>query len=339
MASIRAFLRQLQRFFGFGSPEPETHPAPAPERGEPGVDAFRPAPGPTTQAMPQLVALAGEFPTRGDGGTNAYFTLGMVQTFAGLSPAFGAPRAEGQVLQLSNPPSNQALFSVFGTAFGGDAIRTFGIPNLVGRAAIGEPQQVGTFGLGTLGLTWLISTGPSTLAPEPGTLAMFGGNYAPDGWAFCDGSTLAVAQWVPLYEAIGTAFGGSAGLDFMLPDLNGAAPVGAGQGPGRAPVTLGQQIAGPIPGLGVNYLISVEGPVPPSSGPGAFPDTGQFLGQIVAYAGAQVPAGWAPCDGSLWQVSANEPLFELIGTTYGGDGKTNFALPDLRGLMVTGLGG
>jgi microcystin-dependent protein len=263
----------------------------------------------------------------------------MVQTFAGSIPAFGAPRAEGQTLQISNPPSNQALFSVLGTSFGGDGIRTFGIPNLVGRAAIGEPQQVGAFGQGTLGLTWLISTGPSTLAPEPGTLAMFGGNYAPDGWAICDGSLLPISQYVPLFEAIGTAFGGNPAVDFALPNLNGAAPVGVGQGLGRAPVTLGQQVPGTPPGLGVNYLISVVGPYPPSSGPGAFPDTGQYLGQVIAYGGAQAPAGWALCDGSLLQVSANEMLFELIGTTYGGDGQSNFALPDLRGLMVTGLGG
>ena len=251
----------------------------------------------------------------------------MVQTFAGSIPAFGAPRAEGQALQISNPPSNQALFSVLGTSFGGDGMRTFGIPNLVGRAAIGEPQQVGAFGQGTLGLTWLISTGPSTLAPEPGTLAMFGGNYAPDGWAFCDGSTLAVAQWVPLYEAIGTAFGGRPDVDFLLPNLNGAAPVGAGQGLGRAPVALGQQIAGTINGLGLNYLISLEGPYPPGSGPGAFPDTGQFLGQVIAYAGPQAPAGWAFCDGSLLQISANQMLFELIGTTYGGDGQRHSRFP------------
>jgi microcystin-dependent protein len=335
MASIRSFLRKLRGFIGLDGPAAPTPPAAG---AEPGLGASRPAPGPTTQAMPQLVALAGEFPTRGDGGTNAYFTLAMVQTFAGLGPAFGAPRAEGQILQLDNPPSNQALFSVLGLNFGGDGIRTFGLPNLTGRAAIGG-QQIGMFGQGTLTMSWLISTGPSTLAPEPGTLAMFGGNYAPDGWAFCDGSTLAVSQWVPLYEAIGTAFGGNAGIDFMLPDLNGAAPVGTGQGPGRAPVALGQRIAGLIAGLGINYLISLEGPAPPSSGAGAFPDTGQYLGQVIAYGGAQVPAGWAPCDGSLWQISANPALFELIGTAYGGDGKSVFALPDLRGLMVTGLAG
>jgi microcystin-dependent protein len=347
MASIRAFLRKLWRLLGFGRPEPEaqaaaapaTPPPPARESDEPRLGAFRPGPVVTTQAMPQLVALAGEYPARSDGGTNAYFTLAMVQTFAGFSPAFGAPRSEGQILTVNNPPSNQALFSVLGINFGGDGISHFGLPNLNGRAAIGG-QQIGTFGQGTLTMTWLISTGPSTLAPVPGTLAMFGGNYAPDGWAICDGSMLPISQYVPLFEAIGCAFGGNNASIFALPNLvSGATPVGTGQGPGRAPVTLGQQIAGPIPGLGITYLISLEGPYPPSSGPGAFPDTGQFLGQIIAYGGAQVPAGWALCDGALLQISANPALFELIGTTYGGDGESNFALPDLRGLMVTGLAG
>jgi len=345
MASILAFLRRLLRFLGFGAAQPAPHAPPASLPPPPPSLAPRPQelggerPMPTTTlAMPQLMALTGEFPTHGDGGTNAYFTLGMVQTFAGSLSAFGAPRTEGQELQLNNPPSNQALFSVLSINFGGDGIRTFGIPNLVGRAAIGG-QQIGMFGQGTLTMAWLISTGPSTLAPVPGTLAMFGGNYAPDGWAFCDGSTLPIQLWVPLFQAIGTAFGGNGETIFLLPNLNGAAPVSAGQGPGRAPVTIGQQIPGAIPGLGINYLISLEGPYPPASGPGAFPDTGQYLGQVIAYGGASAPAGWAICDGSLYPISANMELFQLIGTTYGGDGKTNFALPDLRGLMVTGLAG
>ena len=326
MARILAFFRRLLAFLGFGRHESAPHaappapaaaaPAPSPHPAEkPMVGGERPAPGPTTLAMQQLVALAGQFPTRGDGGTNAYFTLGMVQTFAGFSSAYGAPRAEGQDLSINNPPTNQALFSVLGTVFGGNGMTSFGIPNLVNRAAVGG-QQVGMFGQGTLTMTWLISTGPSTLAPIPGTLAMFGGNYAPDGWAICDGTLLPISQYVPLFEAIGCAFGGNNVSVFALPNLaSGAAPVGVGQGPGRAPVTLGQQLPGPPAGLGLNYLISVEGPYPPGSGPGAFPDTGQFLGQVIAYAGAAAPAGWALCDGSLQQISANEPLFQLIGTT------------------------
>src|SRR5947209_6283788 len=121
MASFLVALRRFLRFLGLGGHEPEAQQAPPPSAApaEPAqkvaqapLGGERPAPGPTTRAMPQLMALSGEFPTRGDGGTNAYFTLAMVQTFAGLGPAYGAPRAEGQILSLNNPPSNQALFSV-----------------------------------------------------------------------------------------------------------------------------------------------------------------------------------------------------------------------------------
>lgn len=318
-------------------PPPPAAPALAHPHPEVMADVGRPAPGPTTQAMPQLMAIAGEFPTRGDGGATANFTLGMVQTFAGLGGAFGAPRAQGQLEQIASP-TGPALFSVLGTTFGGDGMRTFGIPNLNGRAAIGG-QEIGMFGQGTLTLTWLIATGAATHAPLPGTIAMFGGNYAPDGWAICDGSLLPIPQSITLFEAIGFAFGGNQVSTFNLPNFaSGAAPVGTGQAVGRVPVALGQQIAGPVPGVGVNYLISLEGPYP-SGGTGAFPATGQYLGQVIAYGGASVPSGWALCDGSLQQISAYSALFELIGTTYGGDGQSTFGLPDLRGLMVTGLAG
>lgn len=56
-----------------------------------------------------------------------------------------------------------------------------------------------------------------------------------------------------------------------------------------------------------------------------------FIGQIIRFAGTFPPVGWAFCDGSLLSISSNEALFSLIGTLYGGDGRTTFALPDLRG--------
>lgn len=56
-----------------------------------------------------------------------------------------------------------------------------------------------------------------------------------------------------------------------------------------------------------------------------------FVGQIALFGFNFAPAGWAICDGSLLPISQNDALFALIGTTYGGDGQTNFALPDLRG--------
>ena len=56
-----------------------------------------------------------------------------------------------------------------------------------------------------------------------------------------------------------------------------------------------------------------------------------FVGEIRMFAGNFALAGWAFCDGRLLPISENETLFTLIGTTYGGDGESTFALPDLRG--------
>lgn len=55
-----------------------------------------------------------------------------------------------------------------------------------------------------------------------------------------------------------------------------------------------------------------------------------FVGEIRMFAGNFPPAGWMFCDGSVLPISENETLFNLIGTTYGGDGQSTFALPDLR---------
>jgi microcystin-dependent protein len=57
----------------------------------------------------------------------------------------------------------------------------------------------------------------------------------------------------------------------------------------------------------------------------------QYLGEIRVFAGNFAPVGWLACDGSLLSIAQFDALFALIGTTYGGDGQTTFALPDLRG--------
>ena len=56
-----------------------------------------------------------------------------------------------------------------------------------------------------------------------------------------------------------------------------------------------------------------------------------FIAEIKLFAGNYAPKGWALCDGQLLPISQNQALFALLGTTYGGDGKSTFALPDLRG--------
>jgi len=61
-----------------------------------------------------------------------------------------------------------------------------------------------------------------------------------------------------------------------------------------------------------------------------------FLAQIVLFGGNFAPRGWAFCDGQLLAISQNDALFSLLGTTYGGDGRTSFGLPDLRGRTPIG---
>ena len=63
-----------------------------------------------------------------------------------------------------------------------------------------------------------------------------------------------------------------------------------------------------------------------------------YLGDIKIFAGNFAPRGWAFCDGQLLPISSNTALFSILGTTYGGDGRTTFALPDLRNAVPVGVG-
>ncbi|CAB5690450.1 Phage Tail Collar Domain [Delftia tsuruhatensis] len=64
-----------------------------------------------------------------------------------------------------------------------------------------------------------------------------------------------------------------------------------------------------------------------------------FVGEIRAFAFNQIPRNWMSCNGALLPIQQNQALFALLGTRYGGNGSTNFALPDLRGRAPLGAGG
>lgn len=63
-----------------------------------------------------------------------------------------------------------------------------------------------------------------------------------------------------------------------------------------------------------------------------------FLGEIKIFSFGFAPKGWAQCNGQLLPINQNQGLFSLLGTTYGGDGRVNFALPDLRGRIAIHMG-
>ena len=90
--------------------------------------------------------------------------------------------------------------------------------------------------------------------PYIAEVILFAGNFAPRGWAFCNGQILSIAQNTALFSLIGTTYGGDGQTTFALPDLRGRVPVQAGQGPGLPPVSLGEQGGAPSHTLTVNEM-------------------------------------------------------------------------------------
>ena len=90
-----------------------------------------------------------------------------------------------------------------------------------------------------------------------GTIAeirMFGGNFAPRSWAFCQGQLLAVSQYQALFSILGTIYGGDGRTTFALPDMRGRSPVSAGQGPGLTAVREGQRLGAETVTLTTNEI-------------------------------------------------------------------------------------
>lgn len=77
--------------------------------------------------------------------------------------------------------------------------------------------------------------------PFIGQIVMFGGNFAPRGWALCDGQLLPISQYSALFSILGTTYGGDGRTTFALPDLRGRVSIHAGDGPGLSDYSLGQK--------------------------------------------------------------------------------------------------
>jgi microcystin-dependent protein len=78
-------------------------------------------------------------------------------------------------------------------------------------------------------------------SPYIGEIRMFAGNFAPRGWALCDGQLLAISQYDALFSLFGTIYGGDGRTTFGLPDLRGRIPLHMGQGPGLSSRPIGQK--------------------------------------------------------------------------------------------------
>ena len=230
-------------------------------------------------------------------------------------------------------------------------------PNLLGQSQSFDNHQPSlgiTYEIETLGVFPSMGGGPGVPLNTLGMIKAFAGNFEAGGYMACNGQLLSIAQNQALFAVLGTTYGGDGTTTFALPDLRGRdiigagaeTPIGAKVGQanvnlvnGQAPTPLG----GPVtpfdnrqPSLAMKYIIALQGIFPTQGGgqDASLP----FLGQIVAFAGTFVPSGWALCDGSILAISQNTALFAVLGTFYGGNGTSNFALPDLRNRIAIGAG-
>ncbi len=90
--------------------------------------------------------------------------------------------------------------------------------------------------------------------PYVGEIRMFAGNFAPRGWAFCDGQLLTISSYEALFSLLGTIYGGDGSTTFGLPDLRGRIPMHAGNGPGLTNRTQGQKSGTENVSLTINQL-------------------------------------------------------------------------------------
>jgi microcystin-dependent protein len=113
--------------------------------------------------------------------------------------------------------------------------------------------------------------------PFVGEIRMFAGNYAPQGWAFCDGQLLPVSENDALFSLFGTIYGGDGLTTFGLPDLRGRLPIHAGTGPGLSPRTLGAKAGAESVTLTVNELPGHTHPMEGAGRVGSSPNPGGSL--------------------------------------------------------------
>lgn len=92
------------------------------------------------------------------------------------------------------------------------------------------------------------------MEPLLGQIMLFSGNFAPRGWAFCDGQQLDIAENEALFSLLGTTYGGDGRTKFGLPDLRGRVPIHAGHGTGLSPRDIGQKVGAEAVALDATQL-------------------------------------------------------------------------------------
>jgi len=227
--------------------------------------------------------------------------LGEIRIFGGTFMPEGFVFCDGRELPIAG---NAALFALLGTTYGGDGVNTFAVPDMRSRAPIHKSADflIGETG-GTESVT--LTTQQIPAHSHPLTAAT---NLA--GISSPQGTLLAESSQINMYVA-------------DVPSINLAPQSISGVG-GSQPHENMQ------PFVAMNFIMATE------AGAVTGPHTGEL--RLFPYTSASPPTGWAWCDGQILPLSQNTALFALLGTFYGGDGKSTFALPNLQDAIPIGEG-
>lgn len=224
--------------------------------------------------------------------------LGEIRLFGGNSRPRGWVDANGRSLQTASASDLAAVLGVW-TGYG--KTPTFTLPDLP-PVRIGEVEQ--HYVIAYEGRQPDYTGKGEGLEPGlVGEVRLWPLDKVPSGWLPCDGAELPIHPYEALHAVIETTYGGNGSSTFKVPQL---------------------------PNVGsARYLINFAGKFPGRNEGDGQPVTKPTYGQIGLFAGTWIPKGWAECDGREVKVQANLPLFSLFGTTFGGDGRTTFALPKM----------
>jgi microcystin-dependent protein len=372
-----------------------------------------------TLTIRYIIALQGIFPNEAQGTPSGDQApdrttpfIGEIRAISFDFPPRGWAFCEGQLLSIAQ---NQALFSLIGTAYGGNGQTTFALPDLRERVPIGAGQAPGLpdYPLGTkvgdntatltesnlpshthtvgngntapagngspfdnrqpsLAFHFLIAAdGQVLIAPWP---------QEPVGWAHCDGRLLPRNGYTLLFNSIANLYGGDGVVNFALPDTRGRIVLGDDTttqvnswppaktvGSNDAVLALadmpahthtlttgltgstgaaGNTASNYQPSIVMHWLLASDGIFPSRTAANSINTTTgtnlPIVGEILLHAGNAAAGlgslGWLKLYGTIYPISDYDTLFNVIGTTYGGDGQQTFAVPDLRSLATMAVG-
>jgi len=226
--------------------------------------------------------------------------IGQISLFAFDFAPPGWVECAGQTIPIEE---NLTLWNLIGTTYGGDGMKSFQLPDLRNASPISNAKYY-------IAMTGIYPQNNVINNKVVGAISLFPYDSIPPGWVVCDGEILTLSDYIPLYILIGNIYGGDGNKTFGVPDLRNVAPIQ----------------------YGIKYAICVTGVFHNINSGGTSDD---YMGSINLYAfkfgsGA---SDIAECTGKNFAIGSNKSLFNLLGTKYGGDGTSNFGIPDLRGAV------